>query len=203
LRVTSFNRRAISEVIGTILVAAMTIIAGAAIFGYVNGQAGSSAQAYGQSVGNSVQYLEEKFTVVDMSWASTTAATVWIYNTGKVQLTLLQIRFYDSMKKVNLLYNYSTISGSTVNRIHDLLGTSSSKCGISATLYESPTITGSGSFSAAISYTSTIQLTIPPTSASPTGQTCPSFGQVDTTGDVYYLAVVGTFGNTKVYSQVG
>ncbi len=40
MRLSGCRRRALSEVIGTVLVASMTLIAGAAIFGYVNGQAG-------------------------------------------------------------------------------------------------------------------------------------------------------------------
>lgn len=189
--------------VGTVLTAAMTIVAGAAIFGYVNGQAGTASQAYGQQVGNSVQYLEEKFTVVDMSW-STNTVTVWIYNTGKIQLSLFQVRLYDSAKTLNLLYNYSAISGSTVNRIHDILSTSTSGCSITITsTYENPLISGSGSFSAVVSYTSTIALTVPPLTATPTGQTCHSFGQSDTSGDTYFVAVVGAYGNSYTFSEVG
>ena len=186
----------------------MTLVAGAAIWGYVNGQAGVASQAYGQSVGNSVQYLEEKFTVVDMQVSNVTCGltscasfTLWVYNTGRIQLTLEQVRVYDSSRKVNLLYNYSTIAGSTVNRINDVLA-GASKCGITETSYESPGIVGTGSFAAAISYTATIQLIIPPTTATPAGATCPSFGNLAHT-DTYYATVVGSYGNTNTFSQVG
>ncbi|MDG6990961.1 MAG: hypothetical protein JRM99_06015 [Nitrososphaerota archaeon] len=212
MKVFRSRRHALSEVVGTVLVAAMTIIAGAAIFGYVNGEAGTASQAYGQAVGNSVQYLEEKFSVVDMAAANVTCGTstcasftIWIYNTGKIQLSLLQVRVYDPSSpsgwNLNLLYNYSTIGGSSVNRIHDLAA-GASKCGITATSYETPPMTGSGSFAAAISNTATIQLIVPPTSAAPTGATCPSFGQLAHT-DTYFAAVVGLYGNTNTYSQVG
>jgi hypothetical protein len=180
----------------------MTIIAGAAIFGYVNGQAGNAGQAYGQSIGNSVQYLEEKFTVVDVVWTSSTSVTIWAYNTGSVQLKLLQVRLYDSAGLVNLLYNYSLISGSNTNRIHDLKSPSAGKCGISATSYESPTIVGPASFADSISTTATIQLTIPPSSAIPGGQTCPSFGQALATGTTYFVGMSGVNGNSVTYSQV-
>jgi flagellin-like protein len=203
LRLLQERRRGVSELTATIVTIAITIVAAASIFGYVNEQAGMASQAYAAQAGNSISYLNEKFSVVDMVWSSTTANTVWIYNTGKVQLTLLQIRFYDSQKKVNLFYNYSKISGSVVNRLHDLLSSSASRCGISATAYESPTITGGGSFAVSITYTGTIKLTIPPTSAIPAGQNCPSFGQTDIAGDVYFVSVVGTYGNSVTYSQVG
>lgn len=179
------------------LTAAMTIIAAAAIFGYVNGQAGNSAQAYGTQVGSSVQYLEEKFTVVDMAWTSSTSVTLWIYNTGKIQLNLLQVRFYDSAGLVNILFNYSKISGSNTNRVHDFRSSSSGKCGISGTSYENPVIVGSGSFVAGISNAATIQLTIPPSSSG-----CPSYGQTLVTGTTYFVAVSGTNGNSYTFSQV-
>lgn len=199
MRLPRAGRRAISEVVGTVLVAAITIIAGAGIFGYVNEEAGSSAQAYGQQVGNSVQYLEEKYTVVDLVWSSSTSMTIWIYNTGKIQLTLLQVRWYDSAGTINLLYNYSTISGSVVNRVHDLRSSGAGRCGTSATSYESPLITGPGSFADPISNTATIQLTIPPFSSG-----CPTYGQninLQSPPDTYYVAVVGTYGNSFTYSQ--
>lgn len=179
------------------LTAAITLVAGAAIFGYVNSQAGTASQAYGQQVGNSIQYLEEKFTVIDMSWTSSTSVTIWIYNTGNIQLSLLQVRIYDSAGLVNLLYNYSSASGSTVNRVFDLKSTSSDHCGISASGYESPGLTGSGSFADPISYTGTIQLTIP---SAATG--CPSYGQTFNSGTTYLVDVVGLYGNSYTYSQV-
>lgn len=175
----------------------MTVIAGAAIFGYVNGQAGVASQAYGQSVGNSIQYLEEKYTVIDISWPSSTSAAVWIYNTGKIQLNLIQVRLYDSAGLVNLLYNYSLISGTETNRVHDLRSTSPGHCGIAAASYESPGLVGSGSFAAAISYTATFTLTIPPTS---TG--CPSYGQTFNSGTTYFVAVTGLYGNAYTFSEV-
>ena len=192
----------------------MTIVAGAAIFGYVNSQAGTASQAYGQQVGNSVQYLEEKFTVVDLAFGSancggSTCATVtiWAYNTGAIQLSLYQVRLYgvgSSGTVLNLLYNFSTIGGSSTNRIHDLLGTSPQYCGITATSYESPVLIGSAAFVAPTTQSGTIELIVPPSSAAPVGQTCPSFGLTSASASVtYYVTVVGLYGNSFTYSQVG
>ena len=192
----------------------MTLVAGAAIFGYVNSQAGVASQAYGQSVGNSVQYLEEKFTVVDMSWGTTTcgtgscaAVTIWLYNTGSIALSLDQVRLYgvnSTGTSLDLLYNYSSTGGTQTNRVYDLLSAGTQQCGIAATSYESPAMTGSGSFSAAISSTGTMELIIPPTSAAPTGQTCPSFGLASASPTTtYYVDAVGTYGNSVTYSQEG
>jgi hypothetical protein len=59
-----------------------------------------------------------------------------------------------------------------------------------------------GSFSVGISYTGMIQLTIPPSKAVPLGQTCPSFGQADISGDTYIAVIVGANGYTSPYSLV-
>ena len=211
MRLSGHRRRALSEVIGTVLVASMTLIAGAAIYGYVNGQASVASQAYGQAVGNSVQYLEEKFTVVDVVASNVTCGTstcasftLWIYNTGRIELSLFQVRLYDpatpSKWALDLMYNYSAVGGSSVDKITDLAG-GASKCSIAATSYESPAFTGASAFSAQIGDSATIQLIVPPTSAAPAGATCPSFGQLVHT-DAYYATVVGLYGNSVTYSQV-
>lgn len=181
-------------------------MAGFAVFGFVNGQAGVSELAYGTSVGATVNYLQERFVAVDMSFPTSgcgvanSCVTIWIFNTGGINLNLLQIRLYGgSPLSVNLLYNYSTIAGVKTDRIHDLLSTNSQHCGITASSYESPTIT---SFSAKTTNVQTIQLTIPPSNASPSGQTCPSFGQIFTAGTTYTLAISGANGYSLTYSQL-
>ncbi|MDG6964975.1 MAG: hypothetical protein JRM83_08340, partial [Nitrososphaerota archaeon] len=137
MRLSRSRRRGLSEVIGTVLVAAMTLIAGAAIFGYVNGQ-----------------YLEEKFTVVDIVASNVTCGTstcasftLWIYNTGRIDLSLVQVRLYDpaapSKWNLDLMYNYSTIGGTTVDRVHDI-SAGASKCSIDTNSYETPVLTGTG-----------------------------------------------------------
>ncbi|MDG7010846.1 MAG: hypothetical protein JRN57_01875 [Nitrososphaerota archaeon] len=212
MKLTCRRRPAISEVIGTVLVTAMTLVAGAAIWGYVNGQAGVASQAYGQSVGNSVQYLEEKFAVIDMQIANVTCPggigtcgsfTLWIYNTGKIQLTLEQVRVYDASKNWNLdlLYNYVTSGGSVTNQVTDLTA-GASKCSIQASTYEKPAVGGSLSYFAPISNTTEIQLIVPPTTATPLGSTCPSFGQLAHTTP-YFAVVAGSYGNSYTYSQIG
>ena len=190
---------AISEVVGTVLLTAMTLVAGAAIFGYVNGQAGIASQAYGQAVGSNVGYLNERFAVVDMTFG-TNSVTIWLYNDGHETLNLLQIRLYDSAAaQINLLYNY-TVSGSTkTNYFYDLRSAQSTECKTSATSptdYE-PQVTVSA-FSASIGTTSVIQLSFP----SATSTSCPSYGQTFTVGTNYAVTVVGANGHTQTYYEV-
>ncbi|MDG6988555.1 MAG: type IV pilin N-terminal domain-containing protein [Nitrososphaerota archaeon] len=204
MRLSKRRRRALSEVVGTVLVVSMTIIAAAAVWGYINGEAGVASQAYGQSVGNSVQYLEEKFTVVDVSWPATcptgtsACATVWIYNTGNIQLSLLQIRFYDSARKIDLFYNYSS---SGTNYVDDVI-TGAGQCALVATSsYANPPLHGTGAFADPMTQTATIELGIP--SSAPLGQSCPSYGQTISTTDTYFFTIAGIYGNSYTYSEVG
>lgn len=91
------------------LTIAITIIAGAAVFGYVDSQAGVSERQYGQSVGQTVAFLSEKFTVPFMSFTST-SATVWLYNSGTVNFQPVQVLFYNSTKSILLKYTASGVT---------------------------------------------------------------------------------------------
>jgi len=87
---------------------AVTLIAGSAVFGWINGQAASSESAYGQSVANNVNFLNERFVVLTETFSGAgtggacgggtspnyqcTGASFWIYNTGQVGFTLLTLR---------------------------------------------------------------------------------------------------------------
>ena len=92
------KRRAISELVGTLLMVAITLVAGAAAFSWVNGQASTSENAYGQNAAAGVNYLQEHFAPVTETFTCTsgacTAANIWIFNNGRVPFTLstLQIQ---------------------------------------------------------------------------------------------------------------
>ena len=92
------RRKGVSELIGTLIMVAITLVAGFAIFGYVNGQAATSENQYGQSVANNVNYLREEFSVVSVQFTHCsgtpeycTGITVAIYNKGAVTLTISSI----------------------------------------------------------------------------------------------------------------
>jgi flagellin-like protein len=112
LRVSSKKRRAVSELMGTLIMVTITLVAGAAVFGWINGQAGSSESAYGASVANNIDFLREHFVVVTQSFAASppstslacstvggsnpnyecTLLTFWPYNSGQVGFTLYSVR---------------------------------------------------------------------------------------------------------------
>jgi len=105
-RKLSRNRIAVSELAGTLLMVAITLVAGAAAFGWVNGQAYSSESAYGQNAAAGVNYLREHFAPVTSTFTGAggaacsgspdicKVANFWIFNNGMVVFTLstLQIQ---------------------------------------------------------------------------------------------------------------
>jgi len=85
----------------------VTLIAGAAVLGWVNGQAGSSEQAYGNSAANNINYLNERFSAESQVFSSNAggacaggsgpgpgciAASFYLYNDGSVTFTLKSIQ---------------------------------------------------------------------------------------------------------------
>src|SRR5262245_15136906 len=77
----------------------MTLIAGAALFGYVNGQASTSEAKLSSANAANVNFLNERFVIVDMAVASGgTTMQLWVYNNGNLALNLVQIVVYDGTK---------------------------------------------------------------------------------------------------------
>ena len=94
LRARRRRRLAISEVLGSLIMVSITLIAGAAVFGFINGQASNSAQAVGNSAAQGANYLNEKETIVyacpSVSGACSSigspvsTAIVYVYNSGAI-----------------------------------------------------------------------------------------------------------------------
>jgi hypothetical protein len=124
------SRLAVSELVATVLLIGATLIAGFAVWGWVNGQAGSSERAYGQSVGQTVGMLEEKFSLVNANYSGD-RVTLWLYNDGEVSLQPVSVFVYNSSRSVYVLFNATKV----VNLDNP------SSCDYSATMaYESPSL---------------------------------------------------------------
>jgi len=104
---TNLRKRAISELFATLLMVVVTLIAGAAVLGWVNGQAGSSEQAYGNSAANNINYLNERFSAESQVFSNNAgspcsggsgpgagciAASFYMYNDGSETFTLKSIQ---------------------------------------------------------------------------------------------------------------
>ncbi|MDA4126284.1 MAG: hypothetical protein OK452_03640 [Thaumarchaeota archaeon] len=108
------QRVATSELMGALIMIAITLVAGAAVFGWVNGQAGASENAYGQSVAAGSNYLREHFAPVTSTFSSCsgapkvcTAATFWIFNNGQLSFTLASLEIQSAVGApsfLNIIY---------------------------------------------------------------------------------------------------
>lgn len=176
------RRAGVSELVGSLLAIAITIIAGAAVFGFVNGQAGVSESQYGQAVGGTVNYLQERFVVIDLNF-TTSKVTIWLYNNGQVNLSPVQIFVYNATRSMYLLYNATKIVSYEPGSCTTTASTS----------YENPLIwnpkTKTG-LSLAIQGIQPITLTLPSCS-----------GASFKSGHTYVVDLVGLYGNSVVYYQ--
>jgi len=175
-------RSGISEVVGSLLAIAITIIAGAAVFGYVNTQAGVSERQYGASVGGTVQFLEERYTVVQLNY-TTSSVTIWLYNMGQINLSPVQVFVYNNGRSTYLLYNATKI-----------ISYKPSSCTTAAsTTYENPLLWNSKTstgLSISIQTVQKLTLTLPSCS-----------GASFVSGTTYTVSVLAVNGNAVVYSQ--
>jgi archaellum component FlaF (FlaF/FlaG flagellin family) len=196
LRVTSRKRAGLSEQVGALLLIAITVISGAAVFGYVNSQARVSELNYANSVGNTNNFLAENMKVIDMYFATTSQIGIWVYNTGSTTFAPFSVRLYDSAGLINVLFNYTGTAVKT-DRVFDLKANAAnfhSTCRAVGSTYESPTLSTT---STKVQNAQLLLLTIPPTTTN-----CPSYGQLFNTGTAYSVVVTGVFGNTVTFYQL-
>ncbi len=190
------KRAAVSEQVGALLLITMTVISGAAAFGYVNNQAKVSETRYANSVGSTDNFLAENFKVIDIYFPTSSQLGIWLYNTGSTTFQPFSVRVYDSAAMMNVLFNYTGTS-TKVDRVYDLKAGSTyyySTCRATGSTYETPTIS---TVSTNIHNAQLFLLTIPPTTTN-----CPSYGQTFAMGTAYSVVVTGVFGNTVTFYQL-
>jgi len=163
-----------------VITIAITLIAGAALYGYVNGQAAISESGLGVANANNVNFLNERFVVVDMGFNSNTA-TLYLYNNGNVTLRVDQIILHD----VTRMGMYVIFNGAP---------SSTSGCGNGVTNPPGPAY-GSATLSFGQSGTPILR-----GSTQSIGLTLPSSCDF-LTGTTYYVTVVGFYGSTTLYYQ--
>jgi len=189
------NRVAASEAIGAMLAIAMTLVAGAAAWGYVRSQAASSESALNSNALNTNNLLNEHFSIVDLYFPTTTSATFILYNTGSLTDQVQSVRLYDSAGLINVYYNSTKHSPCNGDCVMDLKSSLSGECKTAAGSYETPSVTGT-------TYKTTNEafftVTIPPTTSN-----CPSYGQTISSSNTYTVVVTGIYGNVQTFSQQG
>ena len=177
------------------LAIAMTLVAGAAAWGYVRSQAANSENALEVNGVATNDMLSEHFAINDMYFPTTTSATFMLYNTGSVTDQITSVRLYDSAGLINLFYNFTKHSPCSGDCVLDLRSTLSSKCKAAATTYETPSLTQTTLHSTDEAF---YTLTIPGTTSS-----CPSYGQTFSSTTTYTVVVTGVYGNVQTSSALG
>jgi len=147
------------------LAIAMTLIAGAAAWGFVNSQAGASEGALQNNAVATNDMLSEHFAVVDMYFGTTTSTTFMLYNPGSLTYQTHSVRFYGSRGNVNLLFNYTQSGVVKTNYVYDLRSTLASKCKTATASYESPSPGYISGTTVKLSNSQFFTLTIPPTTS--------------------------------------
>jgi hypothetical protein len=172
-----------------VITIAITLLAGSALFGYVNSEASVSENSLGQANAANVNYLDERFVVTDMSFGSN-SVFLYLYNNGNVTLNLSEIVMYDAAGNdpgngaTNSLYVvFSTAPATgTTPTVPTSCGTVASPIVQSGTSLPSIQVDGYNSVP--------ITLTAPSVS----GQNCLA------SGTTYYIIVVGIYGSKVIYS---
>ncbi len=179
----SRKRKAVSEMISTVLLIAMTLVAGFAIFGYVNSQAGVSELSYAQSVGGTMSFLQERFVTSLVAYTSS-SITVYIYTNGQIPSQFAQIEVYGPTRaSMDVVYTANSVTVTNPAACRGQTAASTSN--------ENPMLgTGASDFSVKVNYVGSIVLTLP---------TCS--GLSFQAGDTYFVALLGRYGNTAVYYQ--
>lgn len=211
------RRRALAEIVGTLVMVAITLVTGAAVFGWINGQAGSSENAYGQSVANNINFLNERFVLVSQTFTASpsgpctggstpnfqcSTAGFWIYNNGQVGFTLNTIRIRNltdipstaaNPNPLNIMfYSVCTISSTDCGfKAYDKAGTLI--CSSTAAL---PSLPGFYQSSGVPTVLSQNQLSANPYQITmPTAATCSAGDQYLYDGVAYTFTFTGLYGN--------
>ena len=87
------KRAGLSDLVGSLLTLAITLVVGASVFGFVNAQSSVSSQSYGESVNTYVEQMREKFVIVNaaLNYPSSNQVTIWFYNYGGLDTKIVQI----------------------------------------------------------------------------------------------------------------
>jgi hypothetical protein len=168
-------------VTAAVVTIAITLIAGFALWGYVNGQAAASENGIGVANAANVNYLNERFVISDMGFGPNNHTLgFFLYNNGEVGLRITQVLLYDRAVPHTVYYNFTGGSGTCEKNL--------GLCACLSPASISPAI-GSG-------------MTPLPSQGDPSLYTINLEGSglkcQFTPGTTYYLVVTGLYGNVVV-----
>ena len=103
------GRRAISPVLGTIILIAVVIAVGTATWAYANSAVGSQLQVQGEQVAKDVNTIKEKLTIVHLANTSSTMS-IWVYNNGGVATSVRKVFVSDSSSFVDPVPGFTPVA---------------------------------------------------------------------------------------------
>jgi flagellin-like protein len=190
------RRHALSNLISTLLLIVMTLIAGAVLFGYVNGQAASSENQLGAANASNVNFLNERFVIAQASFDYTNgkSVTLYVYDSGRLADSFVRIEMFGNPRSgVDLVYYVHSHNNWVMDVNH-------AGCNSSATIspsLESPSLSA---YSVPIGSISSITLSIPSNGRNGWGGSC--FSNQLVTNSTYGFNLLGAYGNAVTYFQV-
>jgi flagellin-like protein len=121
LNVRFYKKRGVAELFSTLIVIGVTLVAGVALIGFVNGELANSSNSIGNSIGANINFLNEKEVIAFVNFGSSTSATVWVYDNGKIDLSLASILIIGDVVCSGVCGpappNYASTCGSVLNCI--------------------------------------------------------------------------------------
>ena len=107
------SKKAISEVIGGILLLAVTIAIGFATWAWANGSAANSELNYGNAVASNMNYLNERYIIANANFPSGNYQqfTLWFYNNGNTTVYITTVWVSNSTGLVQTFNQTSTSTG--------------------------------------------------------------------------------------------
>ncbi len=118
------SKQGVSPVIATTIILGITVTLGIALWSFANSSAGTSAATYASTVTDYINYLRERFVIVNMAFKydaidnsgspsictdNSRCVSVWIYNNGQVSLNVRSIIFADKNGSVNITRIYGCV----------------------------------------------------------------------------------------------
>jgi hypothetical protein len=215
--------------VATVLLVAITLIAGAALFGYVNAQAAGSENKLGAANAGNVNFLNERFVVPQVAYAYTSSTTttitsvttstatlstgkvvtLYIYNNGELTDSFSEIEVFCSQtltgascrSTMDLTYYYHTGHNFVMdnNQCFPLVGGQCKNPAYNVTANTSPAIE-----TPLLGPESGLpSLSVPVGSTSYITLELPSFSAgAYAQSSTYDFNLLGTYGNTLLYFQV-
>jgi hypothetical protein len=118
------SKEGVSPVIATTIILGITVTLGIALWSFANSSAGTSAATYASTVTDYINYLRERFVIVNMAFKydaidnsgsssictdNSKCVSVWIYNNGQVSLNVRSIILTDKNGSVSINSIYGCV----------------------------------------------------------------------------------------------